>query len=66
MHAIPLYSIIGAIRVMASHLGVVYGSVGTINSACDCVHGVLVNVRCSDGVGGRYMCTVHSSPGEID
>ena len=51
-HAITLHRVIGMIRVMTSHLGVVYGSLGTVKSACDHVCGVLANVSCSDGAGG--------------
>ena len=54
MHAIWLYRVIGVIRVMASHLKVVYGG-GMVDSVCDCVCGMSVNVSCSDGVGGRYI-----------
>ena len=45
-----IVQVIGVIRVMALHLGVVYGSGGTVDSACDHVYDVSVN-------GGRYMCT---------
>ena len=56
MCAITLYRVIGEIRVMTAYLGVVYGSVGMVNSACDHVSGVSANVSCSDGVRGGYIC----------
>ena len=56
MSAITLDRVIGAMRMMTSHLRVVYGSIGTVNGTCDHVCGVLVNVSCSDRAGGRYMC----------
>ena len=48
---------IEVIRVVTSHLGAVYRNVGTINSLCDCVCGVSVNVSCSDGAGEGHMHT---------
>ena len=52
MHGILLYRVIGVIRVIASNLGVVYGSDGTVDSQCNHVYGVLEKVSCSDGAGG--------------
>ena len=52
MCMISLYKVIGVIRVMALRLGVLNGSCDMVNSAYDCVCGVLANVSCSDRLGG--------------
>ena len=61
MYVISLYRVIGVIRVMALHSGVLYGSGDMANSPCDHVCGVLVNVSYSDEAGGRYVGCIYAS-----
>ena len=56
-----LYRMIGRIRVMALHLGVMNGGGDMVNRACDCVCGVMVKVRCPDRPGGDICAQLYMS-----
>ena len=42
-------------KAMALHLGVVNGGVNMIDRACYCVCGVMVTVRCPDGLVRSFL-----------